>query len=65
MHARGTVLLYTDADLSSPIEESAKLFAELSAGADVAIGVTLAGSEPAGRSVSRYIGKCLVESSIC
>jgi len=38
MHARGTVLLYTDADLSSPIEESAKLFAELSAGADVAIG---------------------------
>src|SRR5438270_12990360 len=40
MHARGTVLLYTDADLSSPIEESAKLFAELSAGADVATGTS-------------------------
>ena len=38
MHARGSVLLYTDADLSSPIEESAKLFAELASGADVAIG---------------------------
>ncbi len=38
MHARGSILLYTDADLSSPIEESSKLFAELAAGADVAIG---------------------------
>lgn len=38
MHARGSVVIYTDADLSSPIEESAKLFAELAAGADVAIG---------------------------
>src|SRR5262249_46871238 len=38
MHARGKILLFTDADLSSPISESTKLFAALEAGADVAIG---------------------------
>lgn len=38
LHARGEVLLFSDADLSSPIEESVKLFAALDAGADVAIG---------------------------
>ena len=38
MHARGKVLLFTDADLSSPISEAAKLFAALEQGADVAIG---------------------------
>ena len=36
--ARGDVLLFTDADLSSPIAEATKLFAALEAGADVAIG---------------------------
>src|SRR5262245_48601326 len=36
--ARGKTLLFTDADLSSPIAESSKLFAALQAGADVAIG---------------------------
>jgi dolichyl-phosphate beta-glucosyltransferase len=36
--ARGDVLLFTDADLSSPIEEADKLFAAIAAGADVAIG---------------------------
>src|SRR5262245_53677938 len=38
MQARGKILLFTDADLSSPIAESTKLFAALEAGADVAIG---------------------------
>jgi glycosyltransferase involved in cell wall biosynthesis len=38
LHAHGEVLLFSDADLSSPIEEAAKLFAALAAGADVAIG---------------------------
>jgi glycosyltransferase involved in cell wall biosynthesis len=38
LHAQGQVLLFTDADLSSPIEESEKLFAALEAGADIAIG---------------------------
>ena len=38
LHARGERLLFTDADLSSPIAEAAKLFAALESGADVAIG---------------------------
>ncbi|HWX53226.1 MAG TPA: dolichyl-phosphate beta-glucosyltransferase [Verrucomicrobiae bacterium] len=38
LQARGNLLLFTDADLSSPIGEAAKLFATLEGGADVAIG---------------------------
>ena len=38
LHAQGEILLFSDADLSSPIEEAEKLFAALAAGADVAIG---------------------------
>jgi len=38
LHALGAVMLFSDADLSAPIEESAKLFAQIQAGADVAIG---------------------------
>ena len=38
LHARGKILLFSDADLSSPIEEADKLIAALQAGADVAIG---------------------------
>ncbi len=38
LEARGDVLLFTDADLSSPIYEAPKLFAAISSGADVAIG---------------------------
>lgn len=38
LHARGQILLFSDADLSSPIEESEKLFRSLDDGADVAIG---------------------------
>jgi glycosyltransferase involved in cell wall biosynthesis len=38
MHARGDLMLFTDADLSSPIYEAGKLFAALEQGADVAIG---------------------------
>src|ERR1043166_8212475 len=36
--AQGDLLLFTDADLSSPITEAPKLFDALAAGADVAIG---------------------------
>ncbi len=36
--ATGDVVLFTDADLSSPIQESKKLFAAIQAGADMAIG---------------------------
>ena len=38
LQAAGDVLLFTDADLSSPIEEASRLFQELAAGADIAIG---------------------------
>ena len=38
LHARGDVLLFSDADLSSPIEEADKLFAAIEKGADIAIG---------------------------
>jgi dolichyl-phosphate beta-glucosyltransferase len=38
LNARGRIVLFSDADLSSPIEEAPKLFAALDAGADIAIG---------------------------
>src|SRR5690349_1132220 len=38
LNAGGDLILFTDADLSSPIEESVKLFAQIDQGADVAIG---------------------------
>jgi len=38
LHASGEIVLFSDADLSSPIEEADNLFAALVAGADVAIG---------------------------
>jgi glycosyltransferase involved in cell wall biosynthesis len=37
-HARGERILFTDADLSTPIDEATRLLAALDAGADVAIG---------------------------
>jgi glycosyltransferase involved in cell wall biosynthesis len=38
LNATGNLLLFTDADLSSPIEEAPKLFAAIHNGADVAVG---------------------------
>lgn len=38
LQAKGRILLFTDADLSSPIAEATKLFSAIEAGADVAIG---------------------------
>jgi dolichyl-phosphate beta-glucosyltransferase len=38
LHAQGETLLFSDADLSAPIEEAEKLFAAIANGADVAIG---------------------------
>jgi len=38
LHARGDVLLFTDADLSSPVHEAKKLFDAIAQGADLAIG---------------------------
>ena len=38
LNARGEIVLFSDADLSSPIEEASKLLAALDQGADIAIG---------------------------
>jgi len=38
LRAKGEILLFSDADLSSPIEEAGKLLAALTEGADIAIG---------------------------
>jgi dolichyl-phosphate beta-glucosyltransferase len=38
LHAQGRIVLFSDADLSSPIEEAPKLLQALDAGADIAIG---------------------------
>ncbi len=38
LQSTGEIVMFTDADLSSPIEEAERLFAALDAGADVAIG---------------------------
>ncbi len=38
LNAEGDIVLFTDADLSAPIEEAPKLLAALDAGADIAIG---------------------------
>lgn len=38
LNARGGIVLFSDADLSSPIEEAPKLLAALNSGADIAIG---------------------------
>lgn len=38
LNARGDILLFSDADLSSPISEAPKLFEAIRSGADVAIG---------------------------
>ncbi len=38
LHAQGQIVLFSDADLSSPIEEAPKLLQALEAGADIAIG---------------------------
>jgi glycosyltransferase involved in cell wall biosynthesis len=37
MNARGRIILFTDADLSSPMEEAPKLLESLEAGADIAL----------------------------
>jgi dolichyl-phosphate beta-glucosyltransferase len=45
LHANAEIILFTDADLSSPIEECTKLVSALDQGADIAIGSRWARSE--------------------
>jgi dolichyl-phosphate beta-glucosyltransferase len=54
--SRGEVVLYSDADLSTPIEELDKLEQALSAGADVAFGSRcVSGAERAARPLYRQV----------
>lgn len=54
LNARGELLLFSDADFSSPIEEAPKLFAALKEGADVAIGSRWLASETQTRRQSAF-----------
>ena len=38
LHAEGEIVMFTDADLSAPIDEAERLFAAIAGGADIAIG---------------------------
>jgi glycosyltransferase involved in cell wall biosynthesis len=38
LHAQGEIVMFTDADLSAPIDEAGRLFSAIEAGADIAIG---------------------------
>jgi len=38
VHAQGEIVMFTDADLSAPIDEAERLFAAIADGADIAIG---------------------------
>lgn len=61
LRARGEIVLFTDADLSAPIDEARSLFDAIRAGADVAIGSRWL---DAGRQVQRqplyrqFFGRC-------
>jgi dolichyl-phosphate beta-glucosyltransferase len=54
LSARGEVVMFSDADLSSPIEELPKLLAALAAGADIAIGSRWLRAELQTRRQSRH-----------
>lgn len=61
LHASGEIALFTDADLSSPIEEATRLFSAIREGADVAIGSRwLAQSRQTIRQplYRRFFGRC-------
>lgn len=61
LHALGDIVLFTDADLSSPIEEAEGLFAAIAQGADIAIGSRwLASSRQTHRQplYRQFFGRC-------
>lgn len=61
LHAAGDIVLFTDADLSSPIQEATRLFDAIRNGADVAIGSRwLAQSRQTIRQplYRRFFGRC-------
>ena len=61
LQAAGDIVMFTDADLSAPIEEAERLFAALGAGADVAIGSRWLDKERQTRHqpvYRRFFGRC-------
>ena len=54
LNAKGEVLLFSDADLSAPIEEAVKLFAAIEGGADIAIGSRWLSRKPKVTGNHRY-----------
>jgi glycosyltransferase involved in cell wall biosynthesis len=61
LHALGDIVMFTDADLSSPIEEAEQLFAAVAKGADIAIGSRwLATSRQTHKQplYRRFFGRC-------
>ncbi|MGH9605646.1 MAG: dolichyl-phosphate beta-glucosyltransferase [Terracidiphilus sp.] len=61
LHSFGEVVMFTDADLSAPIEEAEGLFAALAQGADIAIGSRwLEGSRQTHRQplYRQFFGRC-------
>lgn len=61
LQASGRVVMFTDADLSAPIEEAERLFAAIAAGADVAIGSRWLDKQKQTRHqplYRRFFGRC-------
>ena len=61
LQARGAIVMFTDADLSAPIEQAERLFAAIAEGADVAIGSRWPGPLPADARAAiyrRFFGRC-------
>ncbi len=61
LHALGDIVMFTDADLSSPIEEAEGLFSAIGMGADIAIGSRwLASSRQTRRQplFRQFFGRC-------
>jgi dolichyl-phosphate beta-glucosyltransferase len=61
LHATGETVMFTDADMSSPIDEAERLFSAIAAGADVAIGSRwLTGKRIVHRQplYRRFFGRC-------
>jgi glycosyltransferase involved in cell wall biosynthesis len=66
LHALGDIVMFTDADLSSPIEEAEGLFAAVAEGADIAIGSRwLATSRQTHRQplYRQFFGRCF--NAVC
>ena len=61
LQASGDIVMFTDADLSSPIEEAERLFEAIAAGADVAIGSRWLDKQKQTRHqplYRRFFGRC-------